>query len=77
MDAQFDYIILLGRSFMYAMKFIASSLFRIVMFPHNKKMITIDQLTYHDPTRKGPLDNIISGLQNHTSPNPKIGLGMI
>ena len=41
-DAQVDYTILLGRSFMYSMKDLASSLLRVMMFPKNRKVITID-----------------------------------
>ena len=51
---------------MYAMKFVTSSLFQVMMFPHNGKVVTIDQLTYHEPSIKGPPDNIISQLQNYT-----------
>jgi hypothetical protein len=76
-DAQLDYNILLGRSFVYAMKVVTSSLFRIMMFPHNENIITIDQLTYHEPREKGPPNNIISHLENHTSPNLETDPGMI
>nr|KUM47562.1 hypothetical protein ABT39_MTgene5748 [Picea glauca]QHR87673.1 hypothetical protein Q903MT_gene1685 [Picea sitchensis] len=34
---------------MYAMKAIASSVFRMMMFPHNGKIVSLDQLTYYDP----------------------------
>lgn len=46
LNAQLDYNILLGWSYMYEMLAIASSVFRIMMFPHEGKVITIDQLTY-------------------------------
>ena len=48
LDAQLDYNILLEWSYMYAMSSIASSVFQIMMFPHEDLIITIDQLTYHD-----------------------------
>lgn len=41
-DAQLNYKFLLGRSFMYTMKVVTSSLFRVIMFPHNRKVVTID-----------------------------------
>lgn len=41
-DAQLDYNILLGCSFMYAMNAVASSIFCIMMFPHDGKIIMID-----------------------------------
>lgn len=37
-----DYNLFLGHSYMYAMKAISSLVFRMMMFPHNKKVITID-----------------------------------
>lgn len=48
LDAQLDYNILLGRSYMYEMSAVVSSVFRVMMFPHDGKMITIDQLTYYE-----------------------------
>ena len=61
-DAQPDYDILLGQSFMYSMKDVTLSLFQVMMFPHNLKVVTIDQLTYNEPGAKGPPNNIISEL---------------
>ena len=45
-NAQLDYNLLLGRSYMYAMRAIASTVFRIMMFPHEGRVIKVDQLTY-------------------------------
>jgi len=45
-DAPLDYNLLLGRSWSYAMTAVVSSVFRLVKFPHNGKIVTIDQLTY-------------------------------
>ena len=54
-----DYNILLGRDSIYAMSVVVSSLFRVMIFPHEGCIITIDQLSYTDPP---PQDshNIIS-----------------
>ena len=41
-DAQLDYNILLGCSYVYAMKEFTSSMFRVMMFPFNGKMATRD-----------------------------------
>jgi hypothetical protein len=43
-DFHLDYNILFGRRYMYAMKEVASSVFHTMMFPHNGKIVTIDQL---------------------------------
>ena len=48
-NAQLDYNLLLGRSYMYAMRAVASTVFCLMMFPHDGKIVTVDQLTYHDP----------------------------
>ena len=45
-DAPLDYNLLLGRNWMYSMQAIASSTFRIVCFPHNGKIVTIDQMAF-------------------------------
>ena len=53
-DAPLDYNLLLGRNWTYVMSAIASTMFRVVVFPHEGKLVTIDQLDY---TRKGCLDS--------------------
>ena len=47
-NAQLDYNLLLGRSYMYAMQAVASTVFQLMMFSHEGKIVTVDQLTYHD-----------------------------
>ena len=54
LDTHLDYNILLGRSYMYAMSAITSSIFRIMMFPHEDRIIIVDQLMH---TEKHPLTN--------------------
>ena len=34
---------------MYAMRVVASTIFYLMMFPHEGKIVMVDQLTYHDP----------------------------
>ena len=48
-NAQLDYNLLLGRSYMYAMRAVASTVFHTMMFPHEGRVVKVDQLTYHDP----------------------------
>ena len=43
-DAPLDYNILLGRNWFYVMNVVASSIFFLVQFPHQGKVITLDQL---------------------------------
>jgi hypothetical protein len=58
-DAPLDYNILFGCSYMYAMKAVSSYVLRMMMFPHNRKIITIDQLTHYEPNHFANIDNIL------------------
>ena len=49
-DAPLDYNLLLGRNWMYSMQAIASSLFHVVCFPINGKIVTIDQTSFKNPS---------------------------
>jgi len=44
-----DFSILLGRDYVYAMGALVSSLFRVVCFPHDGRIVTIDQLSFVRP----------------------------
>ena len=48
-NAYLYYNLLLGRSYMYSMRVIASTVFHLMMFPNDGNIMTVDQLTYHDP----------------------------
>ena len=48
-NAQLDYNLLLGRSYMCTMRAVALTVFHLMMFPHEGKIVTVDQLTHHDP----------------------------
>ena len=41
-DANLTYNLLLGRSWTYAMQAVASSLFRVIRFPHQGKIVMVD-----------------------------------
>jgi hypothetical protein len=45
-DAPLDYNLLLGRNWTYAMITVVSSVFRTLCFPHEGKIVTIDQLSF-------------------------------
>jgi hypothetical protein len=49
-DGLVDYNILLGCDFIYAMSVLVSSLFPVIIFPHEGCIITIDKLSYIDPS---------------------------
>jgi hypothetical protein len=53
-DAPLDYHLLLGRSWIDSMRVVVSTLFRVVRFPHQGKVITVDQLAFfNSDTRTG------------------------
>ena len=45
-DAPLDYNLLLGRSWIDSMRAVVSTLFHVMHFPHQGKVITIDQLAF-------------------------------
>ena len=45
-DAPLYYNLLLGRNWFYAMNAVASTVFRMVQFPHLERIVTIDQLDF-------------------------------
>ena len=48
-NAPLDYNLLLGRLWFYPMRAIASIVYRLVHFPHQGKIVSIDQLDYCTP----------------------------
>jgi hypothetical protein len=45
-DTPFDYNLLLGRSWIDSMHAVVSTLFHVMRFPHQRKVVTVDQLTF-------------------------------
>ena len=56
---QLDYNLLLTRSYMYAMRAVASTVFCLMMFPHEGKIMMVDQLNYHNSQGLTPPTNVI------------------
>jgi hypothetical protein len=48
-DASLDYNLLLGRSWTYAMQVVVAIVFRVLLFPHEDRIMTIDQLSFSRP----------------------------
>jgi len=44
-----DYNLLLGRDYVYDMGVIVSTLFRVICFPHEGRIVTVDQLSFPCP----------------------------
>jgi hypothetical protein len=74
-DVTLDYNILFGRSYMYAMKAVASSVFRTIMFPHNGKIVTVDQVSYYEPNPSANVDNILPLIHTNQDVYPLVEMG--
>jgi hypothetical protein len=48
-DAPIDYNLLLGRSWTYAMQAVVATVFRVLLFPHEGQIVSIDQLSFSRP----------------------------
>ena len=74
-DAPLDYNLLLGRSWSYAMTVVVSLVFRLIKFPHQGRIITIDQLTYFssDPASTETIQHV----GKMAIPYKDVGVGLI
>ena len=74
-DASLDYNLLLGHRWSYAMTVVVSSVFRLIKFPHNGKIVTIDQLSYFssDPASAESIQHVGKA----TIPYRDVGVGLV
>jgi hypothetical protein len=73
-DVPLDYNLLLGRSWFYAMTVIASSVFRILRFPHQGNIIIVDQLEYTTPDLNNVTTNNVPFLGQNNFESVGVGL---
>jgi hypothetical protein len=57
------------------MKAVASSVFRTMMFPHNGKIFTIDQVSHYEPNPSANIDNILPLIHTSHDAYPLIEMG--
>jgi hypothetical protein len=67
-DAPLDYNLLLGRSWTYAMQAVVAIVFRVFLFPHEGRIVTIDQLYFSQP------DPALGASTVPTIDNPQLGV---
>jgi hypothetical protein len=60
---------------MHAMKAVASSVFQTMMFPHNGKIITIDQVSHYEPNPSANIDNILPLIHTSHDKYPLVEMG--
>jgi hypothetical protein len=76
-DSPLDYNLLLERSWFYAMTAVTSLVFRCVQFPHQGKIVTIDQLDFCTPGARIPTTNNIPFLGDHPVTYESVGVGLL
>ena len=73
-DAPIDYNMLLGQSWTYAMEAVPPSYFRCIKFPHEDKLVTIDQLLFYNaPNESG---TPVPCVDNSTPDCENMGVGL-
>jgi hypothetical protein len=74
-DVPLDYNLLLGQSWTYAMTMVVSSIFHVLCFPHEGRIVTIDQLSFShpDPSSGASTVPMIDNLQQGTV---NLGVGL-
>ena len=69
-DTPLDYNILLDCSYTYAMSAIMSMVLHMMCFPHEGKIVTIDQITYYTLASMTSPEFIISSMSEKQSSTP-------
>jgi hypothetical protein len=68
-----DFDLLLGRDYVYDMKVIVSTLFCVISFPHNGRIVTIDQLSFVGPDLiTNPTTSLNGSYMQTVSPPPQV-----
>jgi hypothetical protein len=76
-DAPLDYNLLPGSSWFYAMTVVSSLVFRCVQFPHQDKIVTVDQLDFCMIDARVPATNNIPFLGDHKITYESVGVGLL
>ena len=74
-DAPLEYNLLLGRNWMYSMQAVASSLFCVVCFPHNGKIVMIEQMAFKNPSVTASLGASVPIIQHSQPTTGSVGVG--
>ena len=75
-DALLDYNLLLGRNLIYNMQEIALSLFRVVFFPLDGKVVTVDQISFDNSSSKASSGASILVINHSQLTTKNIGVGI-
>ena len=61
---------------MYVMTSIVSSVFRVIQFPHEGKIVTVDQLSFTRKNPNSPAGSKIPSIDNSTPVTKSVGVGL-
>ena len=75
-DAPLDYNLLLGQNWMYSMQAVASSLFRVICFLFNGKIVMINQTSFQNPSVNASSGASISIINHSQLEIGSVGIGM-
>ena len=76
-DAPFDYNLLLGHSWFYAMIVVTSLIFFLLQFPHQGQIVTINQLDYCTPSLRGQNTNNVPFVEGSKLTYEHVGVGLL
>lgn len=75
-DALWDYNLLLWRTWFYAMNVVSSTIFRLLCFPHQGKIVTINQFNYCTPNLHPNVNTTVPLISESASAPQSIGVGI-
>jgi hypothetical protein len=75
-DSPLNYNLLLGRSWTYAMHEVVAKVFWVLLFPHEGRIMTIDQLSFSHPDPSLGVSTVPM-IDNHQPKIINIGVGML
>ena len=75
-DSPLDYNLLFGRTWFYAMKVVASTVSWLLSFPHQGKIITINQLDFCTPDLRPQANSSVPLISNSISTAQSVGTSL-
>ena len=75
-EVPLDYNIILGRNWIYTMKVVVSSIFRVIFFPFEDRIVTIDKMSFDNSGSTASLRYTIPDIDNSHLETENFGVGM-
>ena len=75
-DAPLDYKLLMGRNWIYNMKVVTSSLFQVICFPFEGRIVTVKKKYFDNSGTKSSSRATISVIDNSQLKTKNVGVGM-